>query len=173
MKSKCIAFLLAWLAAASLAFAAEWKLYRAETDGFSVKVPGQPKRIANTIPTVYGPVQLIFHGFSVDKLAFFASFYDLPATWNGDVGKALDSERDRGLGNTGCTLVSEAPVDVAGVKGRDVVADQTTGTLQRVRCRNFVLGRRLFSLILIGPKDETADAVAKEFFDSYALLPTP
>lgn len=164
--------LLVWLTTASLALAQEWKTYVAGQDGFSVKVPGQPKRIANTIPSAFGPVKLIFHGFSVDKLAFFASFYDLPPTWTGDVDKALDGERNRGLGNTGCELVSEKPVDVAGVKGRDVVADQTTGT-QRVRARNFVIGRRLYSLILIGPRDETADAVAKEFFDSFALTPTP
>lgn len=167
-----LAFFLACLTFTSVAQADDWKLYRAEKDGFSVMVPGTPRRIQNTIPTVYGPVQLIFHGFSVENRAFFASFYDLPPTWSGDQAKALDSERDRGLGNTGCTLVSEKPVQVAGVTGRDVVADQATGT-QRVRCRNFVLGHRLFSLIVIGPRDETVDAIAKEFFDSYAPLPTP
>jgi hypothetical protein len=161
-----------WFILASLANADDWKIHRADKDGFSVQFPGTPRRIQNTIPTVYGPVQLVFHGLSVENRALFASFYDLPASWNGDPEKAIDAERDRGLKNTGCNLVSEKPVQVAGVTGRDVVADQSSGT-QRVRCRNFVLGHRLFSLIVIGPKDETVDAVAKEFFESFSLLPSP
>jgi hypothetical protein len=172
MKLARCGILLGWIVFASLARADEWQVFRAEKDGFSVELPGRPQRMQKPIPTVFGDVQLVFHGLNDGGRMYFASFYDLPAGWNGDPVKALDAERDRGLHNTGCTLVSEKPVLVSGIAGRDVIADHPAG-IQRVRCRNFVVGRRLFSLIVIGTKDPTVDVAAKLFFDSYAPLSQP
>lgn len=100
--------------------------------------------------------------------ACFVAHYDVPERSEHSARQLLDAERDRGLRNTRATLVGERVVDLGGIECREIVADHAGG-VQRVRVRNLLAGHRLFSLMFVGAKDESADAACARFFDSFVL----
>jgi hypothetical protein len=134
---------------------------------FSIAFLLPPSRAKVPIVSPVGPVEITIYAVDLGPRAFFATYYDLPDSRRPSDAELLSRERDRGLANTGCTLIREAQVTFQGHPALDVVADQASGT-HRLRARIFIIGRRLYSLIAIGPEDRDMDAASVQFFDSFS-----
>ncbi len=165
-----LAFLLAFVSIATASCARGWRTYRSEVDGFSIAFPCRPSQVRvgrMDIDTLFGSTAMTIYSRDAGSQAYFVAQYRLPGNPDADLAALLDAERDRGLENTHCSLVSDNAFHSNGREGREIVADHSGGK-QRVRCRNFILGDRLYSLIVVGPKDHDTDVACTKFFASFS-----
>ncbi|ANM28390.1 hypothetical protein ABI59_00235 [Acidobacteria bacterium Mor1] len=120
------------------------------------------------IETGFGPATLTVFGANAETSAFFVSYYDYGEDVVLSREVLLEAERNRGLDGASAELVSDTPFEAVGYAGREIVADRA-GTPLRLRVRNFLVGRRMYSLVAVGPNGPAMDEDARKFFDSFAF----
>jgi hypothetical protein len=147
-----------------------WRIVRFEEGGFQVAFPATPSKRSMEIDSVFGTSTLTVHAAHAGGVAFFVSYHEIPDNSKLSETAILDAERDRGLRGTDTTLVSDDPFAAAGYSGRAVIADNTTGEL-RIRTRCFIIDDRIYSLVVVGPRNASTDVVVDRFFQSFSVLP--
>lgn len=143
-----------------------WIVVQVNEGRFTVSFPAEPVSESLAIETVFGSTILTVHAVNAGKSAFFAGYYDIPGNVQFSEAELLDAERDRGLKGASASLVQEEAFKSTGYSGRLIIADK--GEL-RVRTRNFMLGRRLYSLVAVGPMEAGMEAAASKFFESVTV----
>jgi hypothetical protein len=112
--------------------------------------------------------------FSVEDKngAFVVTFADLPIP--GDEGaelleKRLDGSRDGMVGNIKAKLTGDKKIKLAGkYPGREVTAD-LPGKKGVIRARIYVVGKRLYQVMVIGTSDTANSGDATKFLESFQL----
>ena len=164
MKLRRRVIMLAVLSATScLAYAAP---FHSEAGRFSIAFPAPPLRDQVSIDTPVGSRESTIYSVNLKSRAFFVTYYDVPKGSEHSNAILLSAERDRGLKNARCVLVTENRVTIHGYTGLESIADQTAGG-NRVRARHVIIGHRLYSLLAIGPKDKAMSDASATFLRSF------
>ncbi len=145
-----------------------WQKARSDDGGYTVDFPGRPKQEARELETRGGTATLHLLTLDHGARAYFAGYYDIPGEAAIDVNAVLDADRDDRIKSSSFVLVSETPFQAAGQSGRDLVADHPSG--KQIRSRNFVVGRRVYMLVVTGTKDADTEEAARRFVASFSML---
>jgi hypothetical protein len=165
----------AWILSALLAVAGAGpaeKLFVSPEGRFAVRFPSVPAATKHTLNTPAGPVALL--GFTVtDKaksMGYAVLYSDIPLK----PGQAVDPDRMLGAGVFALAdrpenrLVEDRLISLDGNPGREVVVEQSEQVL--VKARIYVVGQRLYQVIVIAPKAKGFPPEAAAFLDSFRLL---
>jgi hypothetical protein len=146
----------------------QWKPFSSEAGNFRVLVPGVPKETATPIRTDGGDV--VEHRFTVDMgfIGYFVSYTDYPSNFQ-DVQAAIDHVRDGFLGGIKGKVVNEGPVRLSGNLGRAVKAETDDGKLVAL-LRIYIVGRRLYQVLLMTDKTRNLSTMDLRFHDSFQFL---
>lgn len=155
----------------------EWKTFAPEKEGFSVLMPGTPKKEEDPpIPTDYGQVKSYSYMAMSGAGIFGVSYSDYPVSITQvDAKKVLDGERDRILKGSKLKLISEKDVVSGDTTGRELQLETPEGMVSKGRL--YLAKQRLFQVMVVTSKARAevpeAQQDASKFLDSFQLLPTP
>ncbi|HEY9405298.1 MAG TPA: hypothetical protein VIQ24_21780 [Pyrinomonadaceae bacterium] len=143
-----------------------WKEFESTDGGFVVAFPGKPGFKIHAVQTVAGQLMNHAHGLDIGVAFFAATYTDMPLPARaGDkelINRALDSGRDSVLSGTGGKLISEEPITFDGYIGRNILYSSPNGSL--THNRDYVVGNRLYQLIVISDDYRKSPAEDRKFF---------
>jgi hypothetical protein len=142
----------------------EWK--------FKAKFPGKPKQGEQTVMGV--KVQM----FSVEQKegVYGVGVSDMPMPAGVTAGNKegmLDGARDGSIRNVNGKLKWSAPTFLAGNyqwPGREFAAMITQPTQGQIRSRIYLVGKRLYQVVVVGTDGYATSAQSTEFLDSFQLM---
>jgi len=169
MKNRLFVFaiLVSLLAGGCSLFA--WKEFKSTKGQFSLTLPGTPKEQTETINTQAGDIDL--HLFLLEKsdIAYMVGYSDYPE----DLLKVakpqqiLDGARDGAVSNVKGELLQEKTATLKGHKGREIKIKTEKGI---IRARLFLVGSRLYQLMVITGKEKALSKNIEKSFDSFKIL---
>lgn len=151
-----------------------WRDFKADEGGFSIKFPGAPKIEAPVVKV--GPMTLTRHAYSVmaGDSSFEIDYMDIPAGSDPDAAMAggISNMINSAIGR-GSTVLSNEPVTHGNCTGREVkMTTSNPGTTKRgfIDTLVFASGLRLYTLIYAAPLDtESIRDVGRTFLDSFTV----
>jgi len=138
-----------------------------EGDGFSVSMPGTPKREEQSVPTARGTVKAVSYTSDSSDKAFSIGFSVLPSGVTGDLKGAIAG----GAKNVGGTVRDEVNTTYQGYKTRDARITGAASNKGTLFVRAILAGNRLYLLQYIGegPNLEQAPAAYTEIVNSLKI----
>jgi hypothetical protein len=150
---------------ASSPAATSWVVVAPEGGGFSVEMPGQPTFQTQVAQTALGPLELHLATLVDGEGAYFASWSDYPAGSITDPAASLIGARDGAVTNINGTLVTDAPIERAGLPGHSLTATVAGGTYQ---AEILLQGDRMFQMG-VASSDNATGFDPERFFASFKL----
>lgn len=148
-----------------------WKTFTSKEGGFTVSLPCTPAEERQRVQTATGHLDVVvFVAEGPNETSYVVGYSDLPAAEvkPGSEKRRLDFARDGAVAKARGTLRSERLFEQAGHPGRELVIEQKTGTV--VRLRILVVGRRLYQIMAVGPGSVVQHRDGGTFFlDSFRL----
>lgn len=147
--------------------------FRSEAGRFSIMIPATPEESTQTMNTQAGKIDL--HMFTAEKgdVGYIVGYSDYPedVVKQSDPENMLDGSRNGAVSNVNGKLVLESKVSLDGNPGREIVIDAKTGAGQdaTVKARIYLVGSRLYQVMVIGPKGQISSADMDEFLQSFKL----
>jgi hypothetical protein len=146
----------------------EFKEFKSADGGFKVLMPGTPKEKTQATPG--GELKM----YLVEERngAYMAGFANTPIPPNESEAQTqnrLDGARDGAVRNINGTLVKDTKIKLAGKEpGREIEANlpQNKGI---IRARFYIVGSRMYQVMVVGTKSFAGSADATKFLDSFAL----
>lgn len=166
------------LAALALALAASAGCQKPMTEyknteyKFKAMFPGTPK-----VDTQTAPVGVSFKMFSTEARngAYMIGVADMPIGENEPAHQTqarLDGAQAGAIGNVGGSLKASREVTLDGkYPGREFSAAITKPMTGQVRARIYLVGKRLYQVMVVGTDSYTTSSQANQFLDSFGLLP--
>jgi hypothetical protein len=102
-----------------------------------------------------------------------AAYNDYPefVVSSSDVGNMLDGARDGAVSNVGGTLLSENQIRLQGYPGRELwIEADVDGQEGLARARIFLVGRRMYQILVAGPKSQFPSQDAERCLNSFLLV---
>lgn len=151
---------------------AGWIEFELPAGGYRVWLPGKPKEARSTVKGKSGPqemIQVSLHdaGQGMHYAVAYAEF--LGRTFS-DIEKALDAGRDGALANVKGTALSEEKLHFGKHVGRDMTIGVASAPKIRIRVHFFVIGQRMYQLLVGGSEQQVKGPDAERFFASFQLL---
>jgi hypothetical protein len=149
--------------------------FTSEEGGFSVASPLPLEESSQSIDTTLGPIEVHFFMAEEGSRAYMVGYSDYPQDFvdQSDPEAMLDGARDGAVGNINGKLVSEIKVLLEDrYPGREIVVtamvdNDQEGTLKE---RMFLVGNRLYQIMVIAPSGEMSVQEMNEFINSLELL---
>ena len=148
--------------------------FTSETGKFSVTVPTEPKEETESVDTRLGKIDI--HMFTTEdgNTAYMIGYSDYPEDIikQNDPQKLLDGGRDGAVSNVNGKLDSELKIDLDGNPGRALVISAKAGNDQdaTIKARIYLVGNRLYQVMMVAPKGEVSSSEMDEFLKSFKLL---
>jgi hypothetical protein len=148
-----------------------WKTYRSREGGFEVSLPGTPKEERKEHKTANGKREVVRVSSEPRKgegiyLVAFSDHEPAPKPETDD--QKLDRARDAALALSKGRLLEEKKLTLQQHTGREVRIEVEGKVI--VRARLFVVKKRLYQVMVVGPK-ETADSKdTQRFLDSFQFI---
>ena len=161
-----------------------WKTFRPDGAGFSVALPGQPRREERAVATDAGEVPSVRYEAGAGGVNYSVSFVDYGAAAARDPKRLLDATRDAVIRLSKGDLLGERRVTLGRYPGRDFEAAiplvkpagapgaaESKGETERglLRCRIYLVGRRVYQVMAAGPKRAEDAEQVDAFFKSFKL----
>ena len=164
-----------------------WKVISPAGAGFSVALPGAPDRKQEAVASIAGEVPAVRYEAGAGPALYAVGYIEYPAAATRDPKRLLDATRDAIVAQSKGDLLSQRRVTLGRYPGRDFEAaiplprpavagdakseepkkDQPgTG---RLRCRIYLVGRRVYQLTAAGPRGAEDEEQIEEFFKSFKL----
>ncbi|MBD2329372.1 hypothetical protein [Alkalinema sp. FACHB-956] len=151
-----------------------WKTFSPAGGGFSILMPGTPKKSSHLVKTQTGAtIELI--GYVVDlgpsKGGYLVLYSDMPLSGNEDsnqIQQILDNVMNGGLSRVPGELVSYQTFALNGYPGREVtfrIDGNITG-----KVRMFLVGNRLYQLLAFTTQEKATAKSVNGFFNSFKLV---
>jgi len=173
MKLRTAAFVLLLPALAVAQAKLEFKTFTSKAHGFSVLLPATPKEETAKLPSPFG--ELTIHAYLTEtndgKVAWIVTSSDYPA------GTVKDENRDNILdgvvkgsaeGVKGKLLTQSKIALDKKYAGRSMQAEVPTTGIYHARV--YLVGDRLYQIVVLGPKDVATGVEATKFLDSFKLV---
>lgn len=146
----------------------DWREVRSEDGGFSVLLPSKPRLETQPLPAAKFPTQLHQWSSKARKTAFAIGYADLPQSGS----DAVEGMRDVLIRNISGKVISNMPIDVNGMPGRDVVAEGRIGdSVVELRLRSVTGKGRIYQLAVLGPREDFQPSEIETFFLSFKANP--
>jgi hypothetical protein len=157
-----------------------WKPFASEEGGFTLLMPGTPKKVEQTLNTPNGRMTL--KGFMVqrrDEANYFVIYVDLPRKTienDSDIEDLFDGIVEGFKRRTRGEVVSQENITLNDYPGREFKT-QLSGTIT-ARSRIYLVNQRLYQLVAITPREQDLPQSIQGFLDSFQLnrttaSPTP
>ena len=147
----------------------DWKPVTPTEGGFTVEMPGEPT--VETKSDIIAGAQLPITAYTVhvpERYAFIATAADFRENIRGmDLNAVLDAARDSAVKDEKGRLVSDTPIGLDLVSGRECMIE-SGGTV--LRARFYLKDSNLYSLRVRSTKDFVVSRDAERFFASFAFL---
>ncbi len=151
-----------------------WTEFESTQGGFAVLLPGTPTEHNRTAKTASGSIDA--HMFLVDHgdVAYMVAYSDYPDTMLEERTPKLilDGARDGAVAHAKGKLLSESIVSINEHQGREVHIERVGGKVT-ITARIFLVGRRLYQVMVLMPKDKASSKDVKKFLDSFRIQPQP
>lgn len=172
MSFRAVAVLLALPVLAVAQADLQFETFTSKAQGFSVLLPGTPKEQTLKAPSPLG--ELTFHNFLVEtnqgKAAWLATSVDYPpgsikaenqdGVLDAGVKGAVDKLKGKLLTQSKIMLDNKYP-------GRSMQLE--VPNLGLYHSRIYLVGDRLYQIVVLGPKDLATSTEAKKYLDSFKL----
>jgi hypothetical protein len=149
----------------------KFETFTSKAQGFSILFPGTPKEQTSKVPSALG--ELTLHNFLLEthqgKAAWIVTSTDYPAgTVKADNQDAiLDGVVKGAAQGVKGKLISSSKTTLDKNPGRVMQAD--VPNLGVYHSRMYLVGDRLYQIVVLGPKDLATGAEAKKYLDSFKL----
>jgi WD40 repeat protein len=149
-----------------------WKEFTSAEGRFRVLMPGEPVKQDQVAPTPAGPITV--HMFMDENKAanysFTVGYNDIPPfAPRGNDDTMLDGVRTGALASfPGARLVGEQRIKLGSHPGRDLTIDLAAKGM--VRQRIYLVGNRLYQLLVARSGSWPSAAAIDKFFDSFELI---
>jgi hypothetical protein len=160
---------------AALAFQASGgNSFVSKEGGFRVDMPSKPTERTQQMETPFGSIEGRYFAATRGKLAFYASYSDYPPDVPDFVPETVLDRSVAGAvgGVPGAALLSKTDVRLGAAPGKEFefAFPGSKGEADLCRARFYLDGRRLFSVMLRGPRADVS-RVADPFLRSFSLVP--
>ncbi len=162
--------------ALALATQAPAKPFVSEAGGFRVALPGTPKEKVQSVPGINQPIEIRMFLVERGDASYGATFCDYPeAIALADPDRVLEGGIEGALKNLKGKLLAKRNITLQGHPGREFSASFTAPNKAPglYRARAYLVGARLYQVILCGPEAEIAGDAGDRIFKSFALLRPP
>lgn len=142
--------------------------YESKAGKFTAKFPGKPKETVNEVPTAVGNIKAYFIMHESPTGAYAVSYSDYP---KGHVERAgldnvLKGAREGAAKNVKGTLKSHKAIKQGKHKGQSVTI---VAAAFEIQTRHFVVGDRLYQVLVAGKVGTTDNDTTKAFLDSFKI----
>lgn len=151
---------------------AGWIDFELPIGGYRVFLPGKPKQERSTIKSKSGPqemIQVSLHDAQAG-IHYSVTYTEFVGRTFSDVEKAMDAGRDGAVSNVDGTVLSEKKLQLGEHPGRDVVIAIPKFPSIRMRMHFFVIGQKVYQVMVGGSENQIYGPEAKRFFESFQLL---
>jgi len=150
-----------------------WKQYVSPEGGFSVKMPAEPKAQKIILDTEVGRTYLNIYILNRkdDEFVYSIGYVDYPASLFQlkKADKILDDGRDGAVRNIKGKLISESKIAIDKNPGREVTIESTIGDAV-LKAKFFLVGQRMYQLMVTTSKKMSNSYQIKKFLDSFELI---
>jgi hypothetical protein len=150
-----------------------WATYRSRAGGFSVLLPVTATESVRTLELPEGSTRMVLAGADVNGISFLAAYHDVPASAARQPEALLDDVRDVAIENARGRLQSERRINMGRNPGREVTAE-IRGSEHLgpgvVKVKAYLVGQRVYQLVVMCPKAEASSAKVEDFFKSFKLI---
>jgi hypothetical protein len=151
----------------------EWQQIGSQDGRFAVMMPEFPDYDVQDVLTPVGTLKLHIFSVSAEDSVFMAAYNDYPEfiVNSGDAGKMLDGARDGAVSNVSGKLLSESQIRLQGYPGRELwIEADVDGQDGLARARIYLVGRRLYQILVAGPKNQFPNHDAERCLNSFILV---
>lgn len=166
----CLALLLAGTACSEREV--HWTAVAPEDGSFRAELPGEVRRVRNSLDTPAGPAPIEMWVVEDGEHAFMVGFTEYPEKVRAviDPSELLDSARDGAVARVRGRLLIDEKKQAGDLTGRRIEFDAEGGQV-RVRGDLFVAGRRLYQAFATVEPQEIDSPEVLRFLDSFRILP--
>jgi hypothetical protein len=147
-------------------------LFKPEGGGFSIVPPYALQETSQTVDTEAGPLEIRMFAAEQGQQAWLVGYSDYPEelVQASDPAAMLAGVRDGAVSNVNGQLVSDVEATLAGYPGREFSATVTQNGQEMVmRERVYLVGNRLYQILVVVPKGEENSQEVEAFFESFQL----
>lgn len=151
----------------------EWQQIGSQDGRFAIMMPDFPEYGVEDLLTSVGALQLHIFSVSADDSVFMAAYNDYPefVVSSSDVGKMLDGARDGAVSNVSGKLLSERQIRLQGYPGRELwIEADVEGQKGLARARIYIVGRRLYQVLVAGPENQFPESDAERCLNSFIIV---
>jgi hypothetical protein len=151
----------------------QWQQIGSQDGRFALMMPEFPDYNVQEVLTPVGPLELHIFSVNSEDSVFMAAYNDYPefVVSSSDVGKMLDGARDGAVSNVDGTLLSESQIRLQGYPGREMwIEADVEGQEGLARARIFLVGRRMYQILVAGPKSQFPSQDAERCLNSFLLV---
>ena len=148
---------------------------KSEAGRFSVMTPTPLEEMVQSLETQGDKIELhIFSGQRGDT-GYFVSYWDYPPglVHPDRLEEMLDASRDGSVAKVSGRLIREGKLTLMGNPGRELVIEtggQTGPEMRRLQGRLFIVGNRMYQIMVVTPKDQKSRPEPEAFLQSLKLL---
>jgi hypothetical protein len=151
-----------------------WKEYVYPDDHFAISAPEEPKRDSQRIRVVGGTSTAHIYSIAADEHGAFMVFVYL--RHRSDRRPERDVRQEAGSGalrSVKGKLLAEAELALGRYRGAELDVEEpgeAAGKGHRIRNRYYIVGRRVYQLMVIAPAGERFPAETERWFKSFRLV---
>ena len=149
-----------------------WQPFTPAQGGFTISMPDKPKADVLSTNTAVGVIDLNIFLIEMDDSAYIVSYADYPESLvrNNNTDVMLDGARDGAVANVDGKLLAERRITLQGYPGRELLVEaQSKGVQGLVRARVYLVGRRLYQMLVAGSEAQFSESDAEIFLNSFQL----
>ncbi|HEY9074301.1 MAG TPA: hypothetical protein VIN67_09240 [Desulfobaccales bacterium] len=148
--------------------------FKSEAGRFSIMTPVALQEETQPLETEAGKISLHLFAAQEGFTGYFVSYCDYPPEFvkKKEPEQMLDGARDGATKSAKGKLVSDTKISLAGHPGLEVVIDarEPQGPNGLIKGRLFMVGNRLYQVMVVAPKSRTDDQATDSFLQSFKLL---
>jgi hypothetical protein len=151
----------------------KWQEFASRTGGFYIVMPGSPDSEVHDVFTAVGVLELHTFFVQVRDSAYMVGYSDYPKFLvdSAVVDEMLDGARDGAVANVDGRLVWERRIRLQGYPGRELwIEADVDGESGLAHARLYLVGTRLYQILVAGPTHEYSQSNAEKFLNSFLVV---
>jgi hypothetical protein len=149
--------------------------FKSEAGRFSVMTPAPLEEMVLPLETQGDKIDLHIFSGQLGDTGYFVSYWDYPPglVHPDRLEEMLDASRDGSVAKVSGKLIREGKLTLMGNPGRELVIEtgsQTGPEIRRLQGRLFIVGNRMYQIMVVAPKDQKSRPEPGAFLQSLKLL---
>ncbi len=148
---------------------------KSEAGRFSVMTPTPLEEMVRPLETQGDKIDLHIFSGQLGDTGYFVSYWDYPPglVQPDRLEEMLDGSRDGSVAQVSGRLIREGKLTLMGHPGRELLIEtgsQTGPEARRLQGRLFIVGNRMYQIMVVAPKDQKSRPEPGAFLQSLKLL---